>query len=247
MHTAKIGASVAGLLLLLFVGAFYWTSGGGEPREEDNGEPSDEPPVSFEPDRAPEPPVSNPRVSPRAEPPPSSEPKASPEDDFERTLAERLAALEDESAAARVHAIRWLESIADPELGDRVVPALVERLDDETLDVRALAVRALGEFGESAGDAVPRLVERLSEPELREVALATLGRLGPAAGPARDELMRITRSSDERSAVRRGALASLLLVVPDDPALVPLLRELEKDDNARLARAARAALTARGY
>jgi HEAT repeat protein len=93
----------------------------------------------------------------------------------------------------------WIDQLKAPDPGTRlkavrtlperrgdavqVIPALVEALKDEDVDVRRGAAYGLGTFGEQAKDAVPPLVASLRdrEPAVRKAAGIALKQIDPAA------------------------------------------------------------------
>jgi HEAT repeat protein len=68
-------------------------------------------------------------------------------------------------------------------LGGEAVPALVEALSDEGVDVRRKAARTLGEIGPESVEAVPALIHVLADEDedVRLWAAYALGRIGPEA------------------------------------------------------------------
>lgn len=83
------------------------------------------------------------------------------------------------------------------ELGERVVPVLVEALGADDASTARLAAQCLGTLGEKAAAAAPHLLEivrdRAYSPNLREAAIEALGKIGEAARPAVPYLRRLSR------------------------------------------------------
>ena len=77
----------------------------------------------------------------------------------------------------RIKAVRWLQHRS----GDaaKVVPALIESLQDEDPDVRWSAAIGLGYFGEKAESALPALEEAQQDqdPRVREGARVAISRI----------------------------------------------------------------------
>lgn len=75
-----------------------------------------------------------------------------------------------------------------PDDAKTIVPALIEALKSDETMVRIAASHALGFFGAAAGEAVPELMEALSDEalpvRLRLIIVDALGAIGPAAQPA---------------------------------------------------------------
>ncbi len=178
----------------------------------------------------------------------------------------------------------WLQCLrlADPQqraqaatvlglLGDQAqaaVPALVEAIKDEEVQVRRIIVAALGEIGIAARSAVPALVASLRNRHdiVRRRAAQCLAELGPAARSAVPALIEVM--SDPSLMVRRWAVFALgeigmkaILAVPVlverlrdadpisriligvslckiGPAIVPELLPVLKDDNPQVRRRA---------
>jgi HEAT repeat protein len=246
-------AALAAALLIAGVSAAIWNS------SDDGAEPSSNGGSAARVETEPLPELPTRTVAatdpaPVAPPPQPAEDAAAPAEDpeppeptLEEQLVTQVERLRSESAADRVRAVRWIEGAASPELAPIAVPALVDSMGDESFDVRAVAVRAIGAFREDAAEAVPLLAESLAAPKLRELALRSLEDIGAAAASTAPQLQELARSNEERAPIRRQALRVLLTATPDDEALIPLLEELRQGDNQRLARMAHAALKERGH
>jgi HEAT repeat protein len=83
-------------------------------------------------------------------------------------------------------------------IGQPAVPALVAALADADPEVRYQACRALTYMGAQAVDAVPALIQRVSDvneiESVRIQAANALGQIGAPAQPAVDPLMQMMRS-----------------------------------------------------
>ncbi|MDA8082175.1 MAG: HEAT repeat domain-containing protein [Nitrospiraceae bacterium] len=107
--------------------------------------------------------------------------------------------------AVKTSLARALGNFRDP----RVVSALLEKLDDSELPVRAASIVSLGRVGDAA--AVPYLIERLNDPSfmIRSSAIVALGQLGDTrALPALEK----TADSDSEPLLRMEARAALTRV-----------------------------------
>ena len=62
---------------------------------------------------------------------------------------------------------------------DAVVPALIARLADDSFGTRLHAIQALGAFGAQARAAIPDLLQCLSDPQVRGLAIIALHRIDP--------------------------------------------------------------------
>jgi HEAT repeat protein len=130
--------------------------------------------------------------------------------------AEQLARMETEARGAAVALVEacatdddqlrdWiaaaLEALGPPDAAD--VPKLAALVGSSSLDAAYWAVTLLGRLDAEAAPAVPKLIEALaSHPEMpvRQRAAWALGKIGPAAGAARDALTLAAESPDPRLA-----------------------------------------------
>lgn len=184
-----------------------------------------------------------------------------------------IRALRDDEHRVREFAARGLAPrVADAANARQTArDALLMALEDPHPHVRINAIRSLGSYGDPA--TAPAVLRRLSDPDPGVVATAveTLGAIG-GAGTA-EALAAIVRNHDARPALRGAALASLVRVEPAAaigaaPVLAtsgdwlerlyaaralagapwadvgPILVERARDDDARVAAAALAALDA---
>lgn len=101
----------------------------------------------------------------------------------EKSTEELLEDLKAPREKERISAVRTLPR----RKGDaaKVVPALVEALQDKKSDVRWSAAIGLGSFGEQAQDAIPALqaAQRDRDPRVREAAGVALSRIDPQRFP----------------------------------------------------------------
>lgn len=156
--------------------------------------------------------------------------KHQPDDTAGRTAAVELflTALQGENPRLRAVAAR---SLVDLRTGDlRVAEALVDAMGDEA--VAGVVHQALAEM---KADAVPRLIKALERPKLRGYAVATLGRLGPAAADSIKNLLPLTNDSDRR--IRIVTLQSLAMIAPQNSEVQAALTAAltDKSSDVRLA------------
>ncbi len=155
------------------------------------------------------------------------------EERFEgRTLSEWQGDLQDLSPNVRLKAVAVLSRF-----GSRGVPILVKVLkNDRDYTVRVVAAASLGEIGPAAKNAVPALVQALSEKdrEMRKHAATALYMIGPAAVPGLVEALR-----DNNQEVGVWAATALGWI---GPAAVPALERAIKDRDPRVRVLAVAAL-----
>ncbi|MCX7664443.1 MAG: HEAT repeat domain-containing protein [Gemmataceae bacterium] len=118
--------------------------------------------------------------------------------------------------------IRALSVIGISELGVepiRVIPYLIDSLNDSSVHVRRRAARALGDMGPTAANALPHLLVALEDDQMSVglEALAAIGRIGPDAAPAVPKILPLLAHEDMR--VRTVAQNSLRRIgsvaVPD--------------------------------
>jgi HEAT repeat protein len=133
-----------------------------------------------------------------------------------------------------------------------VVPELIKAVGDKEPGIRMDALIALMNLREAARPAVPAIVAALKDEEndtnvktfqitIREQAAVTLGfaTAGTAEGvPALTEALKTAKNSEQKRAAIRG----LGVVGPEAREVVPRLRELARDPDTNLSRAAREAL-----
>lgn len=135
-----------------------------------------------------------------------------------------VAALHDPDPTVRKVAIQSIGKLA-PEVPG-AVPALIELFPDVG------AVRAVAEFGPAAGDAVPKLIPLLDDPDpaVRRNACRTLGRIGAAARSAVPALT--ARLTDPNPPVREYAAKALGWIGPSAASAIPELVKLLADPEA---------------
>jgi HEAT repeat protein len=134
----------------------------------------------------------------------------------------------------------WRRALACETLGqigaERSVPVLVERLDDDRLEVRMAAARALGTIG--SPEALPALakafLERTTVPT--GVAYDALRGLGPSGADA------FHRGLEQADPTVRVASCFGIAALAGDDAVATLSRVMEADENVRVRTAATRAL-----
>lgn len=107
----------------------------------------------------------------------------------------------DQTEAVREAAVAALEGLGPPEADD--LPALADLVGNPQADIGYWAATLIGRAGDAGAAAVPALQAALGERaplSLRERAAWALGKIGPAASPALDELRRISGSDEPRLA-----------------------------------------------
>lgn len=128
------------------------------------------------------------------------------------------------------HDAHWVLGHLGKEDPGTLVPILVKLLDHGRMETRLNAVKALGEVGsEQAIPALAALIESGSarwardreEPEVRQLAVAALGKIGGAAVP---ELVKIVKNKG--SSLRVDAIRALS-TLGDEKAVGPLLDALK--------------------
>jgi HEAT repeat protein len=119
-----------------------------------------------------------------------------------------------------------------PEAARSIVPLLAERLKDDAPEVRSRAAHSLHVLGPLAEEAIPEMVDALSDRAVTGSIALALGRHGSRARravPAMVELLRERNAQSETSIVR-----ALGEIGPDARAAVPVLRDLLERNCRRL-------------
>ena len=117
-----------------------------------------------------------------------------------------------------------------------VVDDVIKSLDDSDPMIRGEAAVAIAAIGPDAAAAVPVLLKSLTDanasPDIRYSAAYALGRIGPAAQPAAEQMRSLVTSPDEVLATV--ASWSMLKITPDDKSLldqaIPALRKAVRAD-----------------
>jgi len=117
-----------------------------------------------------------------------------------------------------------------------VVDDVIKALDDSDPMIRGEAAVAIAAIGPDAAAAVPVLLKSLTDanasPDIRYSAAYALGRIGPAAQPAAEQMRSLVTSPDEVLATV--ASWSMLKITPDDTSLldqaIPALRKAVRAD-----------------
>jgi HEAT repeat protein len=123
-----------------------------------------------------------------------------------KTVADCILFLKSPDASERVQAAADLAVLGSKAW--KAMSALTASLDDPELNVRRLAVLALGEIGAAAAGAVPRLIELLNSTDNKNVrrrAAVALGEIGDTRAIA--ALRQALKDNDE--GVRKMAAAAL--------------------------------------
>lgn len=150
----------------------------------------------------------------------------------ERGVPLLVAQLGDPEPAIRDQACWALGEIGPP--AHRSVPALIERLRDDSLPDRESdepiwlhAARALGRIGKDASAALGPLKERLDDPH-RYAAAYVLRALGGIAGPEDRDLLDTLRPflGDESLDRHIAALSTWIVIAPDDLETEDAVRDL---------------------
>ena len=136
------------------------------------------------------------------------------------------------------HNAHWVLGHLGKEDPGTVVPILIKLLDHRRTETRLNAVKALGEAGsEQAIPALAALIESGSarwkrdreEPEVRQLAVEALGKIGGAAVP---ELVKIVQNKG--SSLRVDAIRALA-VLGDEKVVEPLLEALKEQSSREVA------------
>ncbi len=132
------------------------------------------------------------------------------------------------------HNAHWVLGHLGKEHPQTIVPILVKLLDHRRTETRLNAVKALGEVGhEQAIPALAALIESGSarwsrdreEPEVRQLSVEALGKIGGAAVP---ELVKILQNKG--SSLRVDAIRALA-ILGDEKVVMPLLEALEEQSS----------------
>ena len=132
------------------------------------------------------------------------------------------------------HDAHWVMGQIGKEAPETFVPILVKLLEHNRMETRLNAVKALGEIGsEQAIPALAALVESgaakwkrdLEKPEVRQLAVEALGKIGGAAVP---ELVKIVQNKG--SSLRVDAIRALS-TLGDEKVVEPLLEALKEQSS----------------
>jgi HEAT repeat protein/S1-C subfamily serine protease len=150
--------------------------------------------------------------------------------------------LRDDDAILRRAAADALEKVP-PHKADAPILLRVFRDGDETVELRLQALKALGQLGipPDVGD-IPFLEKslKLPDPEMRQLAVEGLGRLGEGAKPALPLLLGALKASDK--ATRMAAIRAIGAVGPEAKKATPALVQALKDADFEIGICAAAAL-----
>ena len=96
----------------------------------------------------------------------------------------------------------------------RVIPALIESLDDVEPDVRISAIDALGQIGPAAGAAIPKIISLSSDQReplvVRESAISGLARIAPQSKAVNEALVAAVTDGNPR--IYDAAIAALVAI-----------------------------------
>lgn len=112
-------------------------------------------------------------------------------EDKKEAIPSLLNALKDEAPAVRSGAVQILAEFGS---NPTCVSSVIDTLEDKDDDVRFWAAFSITELGVKAKAAVPKLIDLLENPYVRESALWALGSIGPDASSA---LPRLCELADE--------------------------------------------------
>ena len=128
------------------------------------------------------------------------------------------------------------------EIGPSAVPALIQALNDTSVNVRGGAASALGQIGPAAKAAVPDLIQALRDvnTNARKSAAIALGHIGRAAEEAVPDLIQALIDKDHP--VRRYAAWALGRIGLAAKAAVPDLSQALYDENTKVRQTAVTAL-----
>lgn len=162
------------------------------------------------------------------------------------TAKESLPALEQTLKSEQDSGIYYVAASALAAIGPEAVPALTSALTAAVYTKRGPIIRALGELGSAAKQAVPMLMEVLQDPVLhdylgvRSQAAESLGKIGPEAGAAVPALIEALK--DENSTVRSAAAGALGEIGSDAWDVASALNDALNDDDQWVRKAAGQAL-----
>ena len=143
-------------------------------------------------------------------------------DDLAKALQDRDESVRRESAEALGNIGRAAKS---------AIPDLLKALGDEKRSVSMHAGWALGRIG---SEAVPLLVETLSDPRRRFAAVVVLSDIGEAAQPAAGALTALLAEPKLGQELRREIVLALAHIGPGARDAVPALLKILEDDDATL-------------
>ncbi len=141
------------------------------------------------------------------------------------TIPLLIGALKDPEVSVRLAAVSALA--AHGESAKAAVPALDAALNDSQGAVTIRAAEALAMIGPAA---IPALIKRIDDPHFAELALQTIGQIGPAAKSATATLVQ-KLSQPGKLSVRE--LCLTLAFIEADPAVAgPALQKVAKDEKS---------------
>lgn len=121
---------------------------------------------------------------------------------------------------------------ASPSTRKSLLPIIASKLDDPHEDGELLCflISQLGPFGEAA---VPILLKALRrpEPDLRNLSVAVLGDMGPAAAGAMPAVEEILRSENEANEHRKAAFRALVKIGKQPADVLPFVDEDQRESS----------------
>lgn len=135
--------------------------------------------------------------------------------------------LSDQAVPVRVAAASALGSFGGT--SDKVVPALMQAVEDSNNAVTYAALQSLSNIGPPESVQLMRRLIKHADPRRRELAAAVLWRTGEGAKPALPELGGALR--DERPEVRVNVLGTLGMLGPPSPEIEQAIFAATEDEN----------------
>jgi HEAT repeat protein len=139
---------------------------------------------------------------------------------------------QDASAELRIAAFRTLAALAEDD--EQRLHVLMAGLDDVDWTVRREMTQSLGDLGERAASAVPRLLVLMRDEQDGETATAALRRIDAAPAEAIPMLIEILQAPDSNRRHRFYALHLLRKTGPAAQSALPILRQLRDESEGRI-------------
>jgi HEAT repeat protein len=130
----------------------------------------------------------------------------------------------DEEMGNRLAAIATIRSFGAA--GILAAPELGKALFDSNREVRVAAATAICDLGPDASALIPELVRSLGDPDVRLLAVRTLGRIGPKSFPAIDRLVALLSDRDTHMLLE--ATSTLGKIGPAAKSAVPALEKVQR-------------------
>jgi len=153
--------------------------------------------------------------------------------DYPAYTAKLLGMIHSDDPGTRAYAVeRLTDLLVDDVVDDRsaVVGEIVASLEDGNVDVQTAAVEAVGEIGQEAIEAVPRLLELLKskKPDLRKKTVVAIGKLRPPAPVVLPGLIKVL--SDKVKMVQYAAVDVIGRYGEEAEPAVPALLKIAKNE-----------------